>query len=682
MFDPKTFSLSDILRCGSKLRRCAEDATTLADAGNAIVDDLCDSFVDPATGRTCFVLARVFVTRQYGRLDPELQEYVRQRLPEHERRPDTQCLTLIASRGDLEQWCDPRRSAMHRVVPLPNDASLRDVPMIAPLVEKLGLHPDGLTGRPAGDHVDRAGFEVLHVPQAPGAPEIPEQEFVARHGVRSVLAFGGMLASEEMFVVVLFSRTPIPANTADLFRTIAVHTRLGLLGHERPHLDTVDLLRYEVAALRELLEVHEATAAEQAESLERTLAERGDAERRARDEAQVVEMLYEIGTALSAELELDRVVQLASHAGRRVTGATWGIYYDKTEQGKARAAARSFATESAEIPDDFPVPRGVFEPTLRAAAVFRSGDVAAEAERPDSPMRSYLAVPVLSRTGDVLGAFAFGHPRPGMFDERHERLAVGIAAQTAIAVDNARLYREQHSAAVELQRSLLPELPAVAGLQVISRYHPAAPGFDVGGDWLDLIDIDREHTALVVGDVMGRGLHAAALMGQLRTAIRAYTVMGLSPGVVMYHLNELIGTIPGDQVATCLYAIYDSHTRTLRFANAGHPPPALIAPDGDVAFLSDRLGPLLSGLPTGPYGERQLAFDHGWGLVLYTDGLVENRTRTVTEGMEELRERLRSVAGTPRINDQRAWDHLIDQMARVGAHGDDIAVLYAQTPPT
>lgn len=680
MFDPTAFSLSDTVRCGATLRRSAEEASTLPDAGRAIVDHLRDDFVDAETGQPSFVLARMFVTRRFDQLDPDLQSYVRDRLPQHESRPDVQCLTLLATRGDLDEWSEPARSVAHRAIPLPSQEAVRRAPMIAALIEDLGLKVESVVeGQIAGERGNRARFDVFHVHQARGASEVPDQDFVEQHGIRSVLGFGGLLAAGAMFAVVLFSRSPIPESTAQLFRTVAVHTRLGLLSHERPPSNEVSRLRVEVAALREMLDVHEATAAEQAERLERTVAERGTAERRAREEAAVVETLYEIGTALSAELELDRVVALATHAGRRVTGATWGVFYDKADDVSVRPAALSVSATSGDLTEEFPVSRAVFEPTLRAAAVFRSADVARATGRSDSPIRSYLAVPVLSRTGDVLGAFAFGHPEPRRFDERHERLAVGIAAQTAIAVDNARLYREQRRAAVELQRSLLPELPAVRGLQVISRYYPAAPDFDVGGDWLDLIPIDREHTALVVGDVMGRGLRAAALMGQLRTAIRAYTVMGLSPGVVMYHLNELIATIPGDQVATCLYAIHDSHTHTLRFANAGHPPPILIGPGGTVAFLGDRLGPLLSGLSTGPYGERQIAFEPGCGLVLYTDGLVENRKRTVTEGMDELAERLQVIAGTPALTTDAAWDELIDHLATIGAHDDDIAVLYAHT---
>lgn len=680
MFDPTAFSLSDTLRCGSSLRRSAECAATLSEAGSAIIDELRDRFVDPATGGPSFVLARMFVTRRFDRLDARLQQYARDQLPGHEFQPDVKCLTLLASQGDLPEWCDVTRSAAHRVIPLPSREVVERTPMIAALLEDLGLNVDTLvSGRPAKGRGDRAGFGVFHVADVRGAEKVPDQEFVTRHGIRSALGFGGLLTADDFFAVVVFSRNPIPASTANLFRTVAVHTRIGLIGHEQPQRRNVSSLRFEVAALRELLEVHEATAAEQAERLERTAAERGAAERRARDEAEVVETLYEIGTALSAELELDRVVQLATHAGRRVTGATWGVFYDRPDQERVRPVAHSASAGSWDAFDDFPVPRAVFEPTLRAAAVFRSADVVRGAKRPDSPIHSYLAVPVLSRTGEVLGAFAFGHAEPGMFDERHERLAVGIAAQAAIAVDNARLYREQHYAAVELQRSLLPELPVVAGLQVISRYHPAARGFDVGGDWLDLIPIDHDHTALVVGDVMGRGLRAAALMGQLRTAIRAYTVMGLSPGVIMYHLNELIDTIPGDQVATCLYAIHDAHSHTLRFANAGHPPPLMVNDDGQMAFLADRLGPLLSGIGTGPYREREITFAPGCGLVLYTDGLVESRKRTVTEGMDELAERLRATSGTMAIYDQGFWDELIDHLANIGAHEDDIAVLYAHT---
>jgi serine phosphatase RsbU (regulator of sigma subunit) len=289
------------------------------------------------------------------------------------------------------------------------------------------------------------------------------------------------------------------------------------------------------------------------------------------------------------------------------------------------------------------------------------------------PVRSYLAVPVIApRTGEVIGGFFFGHPVPGMFTERHERLAREVARQAAVAVVNARLFVRHRDTAAQLQRSLLPTLPQIPDLTVVSRYLPAAAGAEVGGDWLDVIALPGGRTAFVVGDVMGKGVHAAAIMGQIRAAVRSYALLDLPPGDIMRHLSEVSDAIPDARLITCVYAVHDPVERRLLIANAGHLPPVLVHPDGRVEFLDDQLGVPL-GIGETDYAELHREFPPGTALLLYTDGLVEGRRRPITDGLDQLARQLAGVTDAP----ETACDALIESLTG-HTHDDDVALLYVR----
>jgi hypothetical protein len=271
----------------------------------------------------------------------------------------------------------------------------------------------------------------------------------------------------------------------------------------------------------------------------------------------------------------------------------------------------------------------------------------------------------------VLGGFFFGHPEPGRFTAAHERIAEGIAGYAAIGLDNARLYAQERTVASDLQRWLLPEVTSAPGFTVVGRYLPAAAGSEVGGDWLDVIELSGGRTAFVIGDVMGRGLPAASTMGQIRTAVRAYALLDLQPAEVLRHASQLAKEMPGRQFITCVYAVHDPVDQTLAYANAGHPAPLVMAPDGRISFLPSRLGmPLRVG---DLFEERVVPFPAGSAVVLYTDGLVERRGRTLPEGMEELRKAMSTLDDDPAaFCDQMIFD------LTGGAHDDDVALLYAR----
>ncbi|MGW1065399.1 SpoIIE family protein phosphatase [Streptomyces aureus] len=250
-------------------------------------------------------------------------------------------------------------------------------------------------------------------------------------------------------------------------------------------------------------------------------------------------------------------------------------------------------------------------------------------------VHSYLAVPLIAH-GEVLGALDLKRTRnPLPFDEDDVVLAGELATRAAVAIDNARWFQSVRNTAVTLQRSLLPEHPPhLTGLEVASRYQPAQSTSEVGGDWYDVIPLAGDRTALVVGDVMGNGIDAAATMGRLRTATCAYADLDLDPGQVLHHLDKITCDLE-HYIVTCLYAVYDPHSRQCRIANAGHMPPALVRSGAAPELLE-----LPSGAPLGVGGvsfeTTTVGLDPGDLLVLYTDGLVETRLHAIDDRLNVL----------------------------------------------
>ena len=237
-----------------------------------------------------------------------------------------------------------------------------------------------------------------------------------------------------------------------------------------------------------------------------------------------------------------------------------------------------------------------------------------------------------------------------------------MTARAGVCVDNALRYTRQRSTALTLQHSLLPQdFPRQTAVEVVGRYLPSDTQTGVGGDWFDVIPLSGARVALTVGDVVGHGIHASAAMGRLRTAVRTLADLELTPDELLTHLDDIIAgpfATGGDEDsdldtgATCLYAVYDPVSRYCTIASAGHPPPALVRPDGTVEFLDVPPGPPL-GLGGLPFEKFELQLPEGSLLALYTDGLVESRTRDIDQGLAELRqllaqpgESLQAICGT------------------------------------
>ncbi|MFE3661019.1 SpoIIE family protein phosphatase, partial [Streptomyces sp. NPDC059165] len=295
------------------------------------------------------------------------------------------------------------------------------------------------------------------------------------------------------------------------------------------------------------------------------------------------------------------------------------------------------------------------------ANALRTARVRALPGEEGSLVQSTLAVPMVAHD-TVVGLVQFSRAKGSEpFGERDRALAVELAARAAVCMDNARLYRREHERALILQRSLLPPGdPEAAGLDIACRYLPGNTATEVGGDWFDVIELPGHRTALVVGDVMGRGLRAAVAMGELRTAVRTLALLDMEPAEVLSALDEIargLGAPSGAQqasrvahkargpelsevyLATCVYAVYDPVTRRCTFANAGHLPPVLVEP-GEEPLLLD----VPPGMPLGvggePFEEVQVELPEGALLALYTDGLVESRDHPLDEGLSAFRRAL------------------------------------------
>lgn len=285
-----------------------------------------------------------------------------------------------------------------------------------------------------------------------------------------------------------------------------------------------------------------------------------------------------------------------------------------------------------------------------------------------------LFVPLVAR-GRVLGLARFGrHPDQSGYGDADLALAEELAVRAALALDNVRLYDEARATAVALQRSLLPEAhPRVTGVTTAHRYLPGSRDTDVGGDWFDVMPLSSGRVAFVIGDVMGRGLRAAAAMGQLRTAVRMLAVLDPMPDEVLTHLDDLAIGTEQVQLATCVYAVFDPVNRELCFATAGHMPPVLEEPTGRARFLEQPSGAPL-GVGGVPYEASTIQISDGARLLLYTDGLVEARNSDIDRGLEAL---LRAVPGAPE-GLQELCDHLLAELGRDSAHDDDVALLVAR----
>ncbi|MDQ2825900.1 MAG: SpoIIE family protein phosphatase, partial [Actinomycetota bacterium] len=416
---------------------------------------------------------------------------------------------------------------------------------------------------------------------------------------------------------------------------------------------------------------------------------RKHAEEELRQDRQIIDTLHEVGTSLARELDVQRLVQAVTDAGTELSGASVGaFFYNVVNEGEPHLLYTVSGAPMAAF-EHYGLPRStaMFGPTFAGDPPIRSEDITRDARYghndpyPGMPeghlaVRSYLAVPVTARDGEALGRLFFGHPDVGVFTAASERLVVGIAGHAAIAIENARLYEHARTAAITLQRSLLPRsLPSVEGASLTAVYLPASHHAEIGGDWYDALIHPGGCVTIAVGDVGGHDLAAAAVMGRLRNTVRLSAVDADGAVDAIRRIDRYWTLVGEGAFATVLYAGYEPSSRTLTMASAGHPSPLLIHADGSVEVLAiDPLPALGSGLHAREADGEELKLDLAPGatVVMFTDGLVERRDLSWDESLAKLAGAAASGAGLPPA---RLCDHLVSEMIGAGHQADDIALL-------
>ncbi|GLF93202.1 SpoIIE family protein phosphatase [Streptomyces yaizuensis] len=421
-----------------------------------------------------------------------------------------------------------------------------------------------------------------------------------------------------------------------------------------------------------------------------------------------LDVLYDAGVHIGTTLEVPRTA-------REIAETTVGRFADFVTVDLVEAVLRGEELPGTEgevrrvcvagIHDDPPLyPEGELirlRPSTPQAQGLATGAPVLEADLANAPgwqaqspqrarrivdygINSLITAP-LSARGVLLGVASFWRTRASEpFDADDVALAEEVAARGAVSLDNARRYTREHTMAVTLQHSLMPRyLPVQDAVEVAYRYLPAQAG--VGGDWFDVIPLPGARVALVVGDVVGHGLHAAATMGRLRTAVHNFSALDLPPDDILGHLDELVGRMDQERTAgddgpdvtgaTCLYAIYDPVGGECVLARAGHPPPVVVHPDGRVEFPDVPVSPPLgtgSGLPI---ETAVIPLPEGSRLVLYTDGLIESRGQDIDTGLARLRD---AVSGRPELTPEETCQAVLTALPE-HQQRDDVALLVART---
>lgn len=345
-----------------------------------------------------------------------------------------------------------------------------------------------------------------------------------------------------------------------------------------------------------------------------------------------------------------------------------------------------FSPPARCLADGKPVLSGVDDPDF---AAWIAGHETRTARVAEFGIHSVMATPLRAR-GITLGVAVFTRVKGSPpFEPDDLLLAEELAGRAAVGVDNARRYTRERTNALTLQRSLLPrDLPRQAAVEVAYRYLPAGTGAGVGGDWFDVVPLSGTRVALVVGDVVGHGIHASATMGRLRTAVRTLADVDLPPDELLTHLDDLVThlatdkediapdepyLVSGEIGATCLYAVYDPVSRVCTLASAGHVPPVVLLPDGTARVVELTPGPLL-GVGGLPFECTELELPEGSLLAFCTDGLVETRNRDVGLGLERLCEALSG----PVTSLEATCDTILKALLPASP-SDDVALLLART---
>ena len=352
-------------------------------------------------------------------------------------------------------------------------------------------------------------------------------------------------------------------------------------------------------------------------------------------------LLSEVTRLLSSSLEPTTVI-------RRTMSLVEGRLADSCvvqvpdESGLVRLDVREPKATDPRLPARAEPDRVSFDSAAPAAVAYRTGrtqlaPLEGVDEADPQGVSTVLAVP-LTANGEVIGVMTFIDGPGRLFEADDVSLATEVASRTGVALSNATRFQREHVMAEVLQRAVLPDsLPAVDGLRLDAEYRAGVAGSYAGGDWYDVFELGNDSIFFSVGDVMGKGAPAAALMGQVRSAIRAYAVSGLSPTEVLSSLDRLFNTLVEDRVVTAVVGTITPSSGRVVLSNAGHPPPLVVRADGTVTFCPLQHSLLIAaGLNGGPRPRDELVLDRGDSLIMYSDGLIERRGELITNGMDRL----------------------------------------------
>lgn len=429
-------------------------------------------------------------------------------------------------------------------------------------------------------------------------------------------------------------------------------------------------------------ELHEAGAKQGRDEAERRVLARrwkAAAERSAR--------LLQVTAALSEAATPAQVAQVVLGQGFALLGAKSGVLARRVaDEAQLRLVMTGYDDEArrqhARMPLDADRPSAAavrtgrsFFAEDRAAALSRFPGLRADAER--NGTEALVALPLVTARG-VIGAVVatFGEARS--FAEEDRDFVSTLANACAQALDRAELYEQERDTARALQRSLLPShLPELAEATVAARYLAGDAGAGVGGDWYDVIALPGGTVGMAIGDVAGHGVRAAAIMGQVRNALRAYALEGHPPAGVVARANRLLAVLEPDEVVTCCYLELNSGNGTASVVRAGHPPPLVVGP-GDRAHFVAVEGSLPLGVDAeASYAETTVLLAPGSTVVLYTDGIVENRTLPLDQGLAHLEA---AAAAGPSEDVEALLGHLVTVLGAADSD-DDVALVALRYSP-